>query len=692
MKKRSAEILQNLLENPNKELEYQHLIKKYHISEKTLKVDIQEIADFTREAGCSALLDNDNQRLKFTDHQSVRNLIDQFYSMDSYQYKLSPDERKVYIILALVYHNGYYSMQQLADELYVTRNTIINDCKLVDEYLKTKDIVFVAKSKKGIKIQIEEEEIQRILVELFEELIHSIKNEKTFFVHYIIRKAGFIYSLKDVIYHMNIFSGEHNIILAKEIFFEIAICIFVLANRLQQIGYGKQSTESRLPSLELDTIGNMISYVIDELGYQTLGYSGILIIEKQILLRNLHPQIQSINDFELYSVISHFLLEISRELDVMLQSDNLLIESLISHVKSMKNWNDAGYEWSIDYKNTGDFPKVRKVAECNFYILEKYLQYALTPKMKDSLVIHICAALLRGRKNSKSLGVIISCPGSMATSKYLEAQVKNYFNFYVVGTMTTKQIEKAKGAFDGVDFIISTVPIRESRLPVVVVKPLVTVEDIQKIQNQAYLLQKESLPEKKVRYPVLEKIITIYESGNNPKIDFLNRELQQILEDCFYVESKIGTEFILLNMLDTKYIKIVEEELEWRTAMRTASADLIKDGFFDESYIQEAIGNVEEYGGYIIVNQGIALAHASKEAGVYEDGIGLLVSKKGIRFDDGDPVHLLFVFSQKGETEYLDLFKQIIKLGKNQEDIEDICRLTYCGDVYRKIWEILSRE
>lgn len=49
----------------------------------------------------------------------------------------------------------------------------------------------------------------------------------------------------------------------------------------------------------------MIHYVAEELGYSAIGHNGILVMERQILLRNLHPQVQSINDFELYGVICH---------------------------------------------------------------------------------------------------------------------------------------------------------------------------------------------------------------------------------------------------------------------------------------------------------------------------------------------------------------------------------------------------
>lgn len=692
MKKRSTEILQRILQNPAEKLELQRMAAEYRISEKTLKSDIQEMMDFIRETDFPSALCFDGHYLSLEDRQCIRKLFDALYSMDLYQYKMSPEERKIYIATVLLYHEGYYSMQQLADELFVTRNTIVNDCKLVDEYLKGYGISYVAKSKRGIRIETDEEKTRNLLNGMFLEIIPQINQEKTFFVRFMIKKAGFIYSLKDVIYHMNVFLNEHSVILDKEVFFEIAVCIFTLINRIQQMESETAENKDENWELQLDSIGSMVRYVAEGLGYSSLSLAEVLAIEKQILRRGLHPSVQSINDFELYSVICHFLLAISREIDVDLQADNLLIESLILHIKGLNNWNETDYEWDMSNDASGDFIWLRSVAEDKYSILEGYLHSTLTERMKDSIIIHICAALLRGRKNSESLSVIISCPGSMATSKYLEAKVKTYFNFHIAGIMTTKQVEAAKGDFGGADFILSTVPIQESALPVLTVSPLLTVEDINKIQNVALKHKKSRLPETRKRFPILAKICAIYESGNSRKIEYLNRELQQILEDSFYIETRLGADFALLNMLQVKYIKVVNEKLPWREAMKMASEDLIRDGYFDDRYVQEAISNVEEYGSYIIVSQGVALAHARKEAGVYEDGIGLLVVQEGIVFDEGDTVYLLFFFSQKGETDYLDLFKEIIKLGRTREDVDRIRSLTDGREVYQAIWEILVRE
>lgn len=50
------------------------------------------------------------------------------------------------------------------------------------------------------------------------------------------------------------------------------------------------------------------------------------------------------------------------------------------------------------------------------------------------------------------------------------------------------------------------------------------------------------------------------------------------------------------------------------------------------------------------------------------------------------------LFLSKGDTDYLDLFKEVIKLGKNQEDMEKIRKLPEGRQVYQAIWEILSRD
>ena len=90
------------------------------------------------------------------------------------------------------------------------------------------------------------------------------------------------------------------------------------------------------------------------------------------------------------------------------------------------------------------------------------------------------------------------------------------------------------------------------------------------------------------------------------------------------------------------------------------------------------------------MNQGIALAHANKESGVYKDGLSLLISREGIRFEDGETVYMLFFFSTKGDADYLQPFKEIIKLGNSSDNLKKIRSADTPQNVYRLIVEILT--
>lgn len=693
MKKRSTELLQRLLTHPDDALRVDQLAREYHVSEKTLRNDVQDILEFAREQGLEGTLSFDSNALRLEDRTLLCPLRDHLYGMDLYSYKLSLEERKIYIIVALVTHGGYYSMQNLADELYVTRNTIVNDCKVVEQYLKGYPVSFEAKSKRGIRIQGEQSQLDQLLIDLFRSLAPSLRMENTFFTRFLMKKAGFTLPLSDVIYHMDRFTRENHVLFAKEVFFEIATVLFVTLNRLTR---DEARTETTPPAaslpVQMDVIGQMVASVAEGLGMIGMNRSSILSVEKLILLRNLQPEVQSINDFTLYGVICHFLLEISGELKVNLLSDDLLVKSLLSHIRSMGSWRSGDFDSKQDYESVQVFIQVRATAEGKFHILEKFLQYRFTEVMKDSITVHICAALLRSKEAMYACNVIVSCPGSMATSKYVEAQLKRYFNLNTVDILTTKQVERAGGRFENVDFIVSTVEIRDSALPVAVVSPLLTLKDISKIQRLVFQCGRQESLENQKQYLLLSQLCTLYQQADNRTISRLNDELEELLSRFSSMLSADELCSALLKMLKPKYIKLSSGPLEWRQAMREASEDLRQDGYFDESYVAQAIGNVEEYGNYIIVSRGIALAHASRETGVYADGLSLLVVRDGIRFEDGDVVYLMFFFSQKGDTDYLELFKEIIKLGRDPGNLERFRQMEDASGVYRLIGEILSKN
>ena len=154
------------------------------------------------------------------------------------------------------------------------------------------------------------------------------------------------------------------------------------------------------------------------------------------------------------------------------------------------------------------------------------------------------------------------------------------------------------------------------------------------------------------------------------------------------METKIQStgKSILAQMLDPSKIMIKQEKITWEQGILQAADILEKKGCVGSDYGKKAVENVEEYGDYIIISKGIALAHAGKkEAHVYKDGLSLVMCPEGIEFTEGNIVYLVFCFAVAEEKDYLKLFQEIIALGKTQKKMKDILQQKNVVSLYHSL-------
>ena len=111
MRKRSTEILEKLILSNSKSMEVKKLITTYRISLKTLRTDVNEINDFLLEAKMSPTKLNEKEKLILLDIMKIQ---DRLNHMDTYSYKMSREERQIYIIAELLMSQDYITMQNLA--------------------------------------------------------------------------------------------------------------------------------------------------------------------------------------------------------------------------------------------------------------------------------------------------------------------------------------------------------------------------------------------------------------------------------------------------------------------------------------------------------------------------------------------------------------------------------------------------
>lgn len=679
MRKRSTEILEKLILSNSKSMEVKKLITTYRISLKTLRTDVNEINDFLLEAKMSPTKLNEKEKLILLE-KDIMKIQDRLNHMDTYSYKMSREERQIYIIAELLMSQDYITMQNLAKKLNVSRNTILNDFETVKDYCLAFNVNVLMKSSKGIKIECDQKDRNNLLMQIFHDLEDDYM-EKSFFHQLIQRKLGMKIPLEMIKEDLREYMEQQHMLVSDRVFSYVSIYLFVILNR--KINKKRRTVEKLTGDTASD---NLLNWFADK--YEvSINKNDVKDFGRYMKQHdfNISSEQKEINDVELYGIIVYFLQMVGEDIECSLQSDTVLIESLLEHIRTLKNWED--YDFEMPLSDELPIPKeiLEKTIEKNSIILERYLGYPLTKEMKESIMIHICEAFVRNLEYLNLLEVLIVCPGSMATGKYLEAQVKNYFDFRVAAVIPSRDIEEFLKS-NKIDFVISTVNVRSESVPCVKVQAQLTMNDINAIQNIAFLLgRKENKSENESRYVeqnFLDVMKTFLEKLDASKRDEFFDEVYALMETKIQSTGKS----ILAQMLDPSKIMIKQEKITWEQGILQAADILEKKGCVGSDYGKKAVENVKEYGDYIIISKGIALAHAGKkEAHVYKDGLSLVMCPEGIEFTEGNIVYLVFCFAVAEEKDYLKLFQEIIALGKTQKKMKDILQQKNVVSLYHSL-------
>lgn len=679
MRKRSTEILEKLILSNSKSMEVKKLITTYRISLKTLRTDVNEINDFLLEAKMSPTKLNEKEKLILLE-KDIMKIQDRLNHMDTYSYKMSREERQIYIIAELLMSQDYITMQNLAKKLNVSRNTILNDFETVKDYCLAFNVNVLMKSSKGIKIECDQKDRNNLLMQIFHDLEDDYM-EKSFFHQLIQRKLGMKIPLEMIKEDLREYMEQQHMLVSDRVFSYVSIYLFVILNR--KINKKRRTVEKLTGDTASD---NLLNWFADKYEVR-INKNDVKDFGRYMKQHdfNISSEQKEINDVELYGIIVYFLQMVGEDIECSLQSDTVLIESLLEHIRTLKNWEDYDFEMPLSDELPISKEILEKTIEKNSIILERYLGYPLTKEMKESIMIHICAAFVRNLEYLNLLEVLIVCPGSMATGKYLEAQVKNYFDFRVAAVIPSRDVEEFLKS-NKIDFVISTVNVRSESVPCVKVQAQLTMNDINAIQNIAFLLgRKENKSENESRYVeqnFLDVMKTFLEKLDASKRDEFFDEVYSLMETKIQSTGKS----ILAQMLDPSKIMIKQEKITWEQGILQAADILEKKGCVGSDYGKKAVENVKEYGDYIIISKGIALAHAGKkEAHVYKDGLSLVMCPEGIEFTEGNIVYLVFCFAVAEEKDYLKLFQEIIALGKTQKKMKDILQQKNVVSLYHSL-------
>jgi len=378
-----------------------------------------------------------------------------------------------------------YTLENFADELFVSLTTLKKDMNSVKNVLQRYNIQLSRISNKGLKLKGEEKNIRQLIVdylvleqsELHLDKIFSISSTDKVSVEEII-----IWNIRK--YHIPITDiGFRNLI----IHVEIAISRLRLDNGsidqkpnvIEEESDEYCCAKSIAKEIETRIHLHIPENEIVNIYLHLLGQKRMLIREDTLSNRLKTPESE---------LLERVLVEINEMYQLDFRQDDILKNGLLLHLESalhrIRLNMPINNELIEEIKNNYPFPM--QLAKILSSSLEKTFNIKIDFNEVGFLTLHFCGALERANsiQSNKEIRAVVVCTTGLGTSVLLKAKLQSKINsnIKVVGVYAMYQLDDIE--FANIDIIISTVPLPKKYLiPDVVITPIVSDNDMEKIRE-----------------------------------------------------------------------------------------------------------------------------------------------------------------------------------------------------------------
>lgn len=572
------------------------------------------------------------------DHKD-KELIEELFQLNEQQgshVPVSPEERVIYILKSIIMADDYITIEQLANQLFVSKSTVDNDLKQVEELLNKYEVTLVKKPNFGIKVIGDEMKIRFCLSNCLSNMKNVQSQQEIEFDNPTILNGIDIDFIKSTTRKQI----EYLPFKLAELSFNNLIIHIAIA--IQRIKKGKYI---EFDSFELSRIKEQQEYSIAQNIVQSLEEAFSIKIPKQEIAyiaihllgaKQFHDRKLLQDDFikligeTNFQLVKDILSEINRVYQINLNYDNELIYGLGLHLRSAMN--RMRYKMNLrnpmlnEIKN--NFPFSFELAIVASKVIQR--KYAITINEDEIgyIAIHLAAAIerIKNVKRRKVKRVAVVCASGMGTAKLLAASIESKFpGLEIVGTYPSFSIKEIEN--DDVDLILSTVPIKEERTtPILHIHSLLTDKDVEKVNeyiSRKYLNDEKSF--KKLQNLFSEELFF-------PEID--KKDPIDIIKSMTYI----------LNI----------------------------KGYVDDSFLDSVLER-EEISPTSIGNL-VAIPHPVKPNAL-NSCVAIGIMKKPVKWGEHHvQLVLLLALNEKDKDKYSDLFNQLWLLVQDKKLVADLCK------------------
>ena len=608
--------------------------------------------------------------------QKKNDLLEIINSLEDCDLVLSRKQRIRIMLLYLLTSTEPVATKKVSEMESFSRSTIFKDIQGVERWLCRFDIKLFKRSAKGLWIEGREESRRFALVRLIREelrdkrwhrLFGYFENHQHFTSDAISRRIGdFINQLRLDFTHQLILYIEENINRCMSLKSRVEIMMY-LGIMIQAIQGGKSihgEVDKNMTATDEYAVAQVLGYQIEK-EYQIKPNQKEIELLTALIIGSRWENTPSQEFNDLNNVSSSYKSEqiarqminiCSMRLHPMLKIDEILFQELKNHL----DYSLFRLNYHIPIRNSHlnlikeKFPKIYRVAESSIFILENEVSSRIPEEEVGFIAMYLLSALERLRTVEDShLNAIIANDGVRAKSSLLQSRLEYEFpNLRVVRTINTFETSSSND-LEG-DLIISTLPIEDSKLPVIEVQPFLEIDDIKSIQR--WIAEKNQSKRKQ----------------NLTSLDQQNS---------------------LVDLLKLAHITFSSGINSWREIVALASQPLINSGAIQDRYLSAMIEVIENHGFYMYMGSGVLLLHAAPTDGVNQLCVSMLKLKQPFKFENGTTpdTDIIFVLGATDDNSHLTALFQLNELIQYPEFMSDIRNTKKPSEVVNILWQWLPK-
>ncbi|NNS08120.1 BglG family transcription antiterminator [Erwinia sp. JH02] len=462
----------------NETLPQDELARRFAVSTRTVRTDINVLNELLAEHGASLVLNRGaGYQLKIEDLPRYTALLQQ--SPSHLRVPRTSPERVHYLLTRFLTSAFSLKLEDLADEWFVSRTTLQSDMAEVREWLARYQLAIETKPRYGMKLFGTEVAMRTCLTDLLYQIAQEDIDSPLLRLEAL--NSGMLDTLQPLLQQC---LSRFTIRLTDEGEFYLRLYCAVAVRR---IGEGYPLTEFSAEDVDGD-VRDAARHIVNLMRPMTgkaISPAEEAFLRVNIAARRVEDSVASvISPDDGDSLVDYILSYINTHYNFNLQNDPQLHADLLTHIKTMIT--RVRYQIQIPNPLLSNikqhYPMAWDVTLAAVSSWGKYSPYIISENEIGFLVLHIGVGLERHYNvgYQRHPQILLVCDTGNSTVRMIEAMLlRKYPQIVVSNTLSLREYELKENVEE--DFVISTVRLSDKDKPIVVMSPFPTDYQLEQI-------------------------------------------------------------------------------------------------------------------------------------------------------------------------------------------------------------------